>query len=146
MRRQKCEEEADASWGQGQAGGSTEDCDETNGNTERLKPEEEDEDAHMTTDLADDPASETPAESAQAAEKPRTLCAPKRPTEQMVLEHESTGHAVYRSWCDVCVRASGQEAPHRRGNGQEYNVPQVCGDLVLWGTAEDREDHAVLTL
>ena len=140
------EEGVDASWGQGQAGGSTEDCDETIGNTERFQPDEE-EDARMTTDLADDPFSETPPESTQAARQPRTLRAPKRPTEQIVLEHESMGHAVYRSWCNACVRASGQEAPHRRGRGQEYSVPQLCGDYwFIGGTVEDREDHAVLTL
>ena len=41
---------------------------------------------------------------------------PKSPTDRERAEHESSGHAVYRSWCEECIKATGMShhatSPH----------------------------------
>ena len=31
------------------------------------------------------------------------------------------GHSIYRNWCDVCVKAWGQEGHHRKTDGCDEN-------------------------
>ena len=39
--------------------------------------------------------------------------APKEPTRDERMRHEAT-HLPYRSWCPICVRGRGRNAPHRQ--------------------------------
>ena len=48
------------------------------------------------------------------AEVARTRMNPKNPTSREKQEHEDSGHAVYRSWCAVCVGG--------RGVGGQYRI------------------------
>eukprot|EP00973_Karenia_brevis_P049965 6936775-Karenia_brevis.AAC.1 len=50
------------------------------------------------------------------------------PTEQEVQEHDEMGHAVYRSWCSVCVRARSKEWDCRRDDGGERKLPEYVWD------------------
>ena len=49
--------------------------------------------------------------------KPRWT--PPMPTARERREHEASGHAVYRSWCEECVNATGMVQQHRRKVRQE---------------------------
>eukprot|EP00973_Karenia_brevis_P006990 947589-Karenia_brevis.AAC.1 len=50
------------------------------------------------------------------------------PSEQEVKEHYEMGHAVFRNWCGVCVRARSKEWDCRRDDGKERNLPEY-----VWG-------------
>ena len=43
----------------------------------------------------------------------RTKKAPELPTQVEVAAHDAL-HGPYRSWCEICVAASGKEDPHTR--------------------------------
>ena len=43
----------------------------------------------------------------------RTKKAPELPTQAEVAAHDAL-HCPYRSWCEICVAASGKEDPHTR--------------------------------
>ena len=50
-------------------------------------------------------------------------------------EHEAAGHAVYRSWCECCVRARGIGTQHRsRGDDSEEGaLPEIVMDYGFMG-------------
>ena len=58
---------------------------------------------------------------------PRMPSRPKMPSQQEKEEHEATGHACYRSWCEHCVagRARGQ---YHRSSGEEGETPEIAFD------------------
>eukprot|EP00973_Karenia_brevis_P063696 8853985-Karenia_brevis.AAC.1 len=43
------------------------------------------------------------------------------------------GHAVYRSWCDICVRARAKEWDCRRNDGKERKLPEYVWDYCFPG-------------
>ena len=54
--------------------------------------------------------------------------APKEPTRDERMRHEAT-HLPYRSWCPICVRGRGRNAPHLRLVEREQDgVPKICMD------------------
>ncbi len=38
---------------------------------------------------------------------------PGVPSQKNIDEHESGGHATYRTWCEACVEGRGTGGPHR---------------------------------
>eukprot|EP00973_Karenia_brevis_P069728 9695065-Karenia_brevis.AAC.1 len=56
---------------------------------------------------------------AEDSENVKKILDPCLPTEQEIKEHYEMGHAVYRSWCDICVRARAKEWGCRRDDGSE---------------------------
>eukprot|EP00973_Karenia_brevis_P039813 5495196-Karenia_brevis.AAC.1 len=50
------------------------------------------------------------------------------PTEQEVKEHYEMGHAVYRNWCGLCVRAKSKEWDCSRDGGKERKLPEYVWD------------------
>eukprot|EP00973_Karenia_brevis_P047383 6578440-Karenia_brevis.AAC.1 len=55
------------------------------------------------------------------------------PTEQEVKEHYEMGHAVYRKWCGVCVRARFKEWDCSRDKGKERKLPEDVWDYCFPG-------------
>eukprot|EP00973_Karenia_brevis_P090349 12402159-Karenia_brevis.AAC.1 len=53
---------------------------------------------------------------------------PMLPTEQEIKELNEMGHAVYRSWCDVSVRARSKEWDCRKDDGKERKLPEYAWD------------------
>eukprot|EP00973_Karenia_brevis_P084073 11664758-Karenia_brevis.AAC.1 len=43
------------------------------------------------------------------------------------------GHAVYRRWCDICVRARAQEWDCRKDDGKERKLPEYVWDYCVPG-------------
>ena len=68
------------------------------------------------------------AEAHEARSKP----SPIRPSSEAIESHYRT-HCPYRSWCPVCVAASGREDPHPREKGRaaEDGLPVVSMDYEL---------------
>ena len=65
-------------------------------------------------------------EDVEEGEVPNMICAPCRPSQEMVDRHNLT-HIPFRNWCPICVKAKGRDLQHRsdpdkdRSHG-EYNV------------------------
>ena len=57
--------------------------------------------------------SSDPPRAAEEAHAMKIRPSPTLPSPKEVAEHDAT-HCPYRSWCPVCVSASGHEAPHNR--------------------------------
>ena len=55
------------------------------------------------------------------------ITVPIRPTQDEVDKH-CLNHAVYRSWCEFCVKGRGKEDPHRSGKKSEMQIPVLCMD------------------
>eukprot|EP00973_Karenia_brevis_P014673 2001664-Karenia_brevis.AAC.1 len=51
---------------------------------------------------------------AEDGEHMKKILDPSLSTEQEVKEHHEMGHSVYRSWCEICVRAKAKEWDCRR--------------------------------
>jgi len=63
-----------------------------------------------------------------------------KPSPGEVASHNRT-HNPYRSWCSVCVRAKGKEAPHRRRKKRsKAGLPKWGMDYATLGEAEDEKD------
>ena len=58
---------------------------------------------------------------------------PKLPTQVEVDEHYAMGHAVFRNWCPICVRAYGKEMDHSRDDGKERRLPEYSWDYCFPG-------------
>lgn len=68
------------------------------------------------------------AEAHEARSKP----SPTRPSSEAIEAHYRT-HCPYRSWCPVCVAASGKDDPypHEKGRAAEDGLPAVSMDYEL---------------
>ena len=66
---------------------------------------------------------------------PVMIRAPYEPTTQERSEHEATGHAVYRSWCDACLARKGIGQAHRSAakDEQETAVAEFISDYGFMG-------------
>ena len=58
----------------------------------------------------------------------RGVTVPIRPSQEEVDRH-CLNHAVYRNWCEFCVRGRGKEAPHKSKGTQEMQIPVICMDF-----------------
>eukprot|EP00973_Karenia_brevis_P012509 1698105-Karenia_brevis.AAC.1 len=55
------------------------------------------------------------------------------PSEQEVKEQYEMGHAVFRSWCGVCVRSRSKELDCRRDSGKDRQLPEYVWDYCFPG-------------
>ncbi len=60
-------------------------------------------------------------------QRPRLPGKVPEPSVTEIDEHESSGHAVYRTWCKHCVAAKGRGNPHL-ADGEEGEVAEVAFD------------------
>ena len=67
---------------------------------------------------------------------PRVPNLPPGPSARQIVEHELTGHAVYRSWCRNCVASKGRA--HAHSSREEGALPEIGIDYGFFG--RDRED------
>ena len=67
---------------------------------------------------------------------PRVPNLPPEPSARQIVEHELTGHAVYRSWCRHCVASKGRA--HAHSSREEGELPEIGIDYGFFG--RDRED------
>ena len=58
-------------------------------------------------------------------------------------EHESSGHAVYRSWCEECIKATGMSHQHRRIDHSEDLVDTVTMDYYYMGEEDGAKPYLV---
>ena len=70
-------------------------------------------------------------ESADQPEELRRVLAARQPTELEVQKHSHTNHAVFAPWCEVCVKAKGTGAQHRRQTNKELAQygPRIYSDV-----------------
>ena len=61
---------------------------------------------------------------------------PRRPSQAAVDEHELT-HLPSRSWCKHCVLGRGEDAPHKKDDGNELSMPEIHWDFMLLGEEQD---------
>ena len=73
--------------------------------------------------------SSDPQRAAEEAHAVKIRPSPTLPSPKEVAEHDAT-HCPYRSWCPVCVSASGHEAPHNRRSerDEETGFPVISMD------------------
>jgi hypothetical protein len=57
----------------------------------------------------------------------REVPVPIRPTQEEVDRH-CLNHAVYRNWCECCVRGREKENPHKTRGEVVMQVPVLCMD------------------
>ena len=50
---------------------------------------------------------------------------PEKPSEEEIEKHMASGHAVYRSWCEFCVRGQSKSDPHKRSGEGEQEITVV---------------------
>ena len=67
------------------------------------------------------------AEAHEARSKP----SPRRPSSEAIEAHYRT-HCPFRSWCPVCVAASGREDPHPR---ERAEPPRMGCPSYPWNTS-----------
>ena len=65
---------------------------------------------------------------------------PPDPTPAEVREHEASGHAVFRNWCQDCVKAKGVSQQHRRVDHSGDLLPTIGLDYFYMN--EDRQGDA----
>ena len=70
---------------------------------------------------------------------------PPQPSERERKEHEASGHAVYRSWCEMCVKATGLVQKHVKVDHGDENpdMPTVSLDYFYMGEAEGAKPNIV---
>ena len=63
---------------------------------------------------------------------------PRTPTAAEIDEHEVLGHAVYRSWCAICVRSRGiDNAHHPAPQDREAAAPTISIDYCYAGQRDE---------
>ena len=58
-------------------------------------------------------------EPEEEAISPPSLPLPVAPSQDVWDEHFRTGHILFRSWCPICIKTRGREAPHRGGHDHQ---------------------------
>ena len=58
---------------------------------------------------------------------PRVPRLPPEPSARQIIDHELTGHAVYRSWCRQCVASKGRA--HAHASREEGELPDIGIDV-----------------
>ena len=81
-----------------------------------------------------DADSEGEAEGPQEAREVKVKKAPSKPSQQEVEAHMATGHVIFRSWCDHCVRGQAVEERHPGGKREESEVPIIAVDYSYFGS------------
>ena len=71
------------------------------------------------------PCRKSQRKSEQKGRRPIVSPVPERPTEQEVLEHNTT-HSPPQAWCPHCAKATAKNDPHKR---ERREVPDVEAEL-----------------
>ena len=70
----------------------------------------------------------------------RAKPAPYSPSAADKDHHETTGHAIFRNWCDSCIQGRGRDAPHSCDDHTEDETPVLSWDYgFLRDASEDLE-------
>ena len=69
-------------------------------------------------------------ESADQPEELRRVLAARQPTELDRQKHSQRNHAVFAPWCEVCVKAKGTGAQHRRQTNKELAKQEQYGPRI----------------
>ena len=101
--------------------------------TPELSPVEPAEESWTRLDV-DDGGDRDEQDEADQPEELRRVPAAHQPTEVERQKHFQTNHAVFAPWCEVCVKAKGTGAKHRRQTikelaKQEQDGPRICSDF-----------------
>ena len=51
--------------------------------------------------------------------KPKKLAKVETPSRSPIAKHEAQNHAVYRSWCETCIKARSTGSIHRKRTAEE---------------------------
>jgi len=90
-------------------------------------------------------AEDAPAEECEEVKRIQEIQTPSR---RMVDEHKLQNHSVYRSWCDVCVRARGLGQFHKQQKStmidREREGPRIFADFFFMNDDEKSEPHLAL--
>ena len=86
--------------------------------TQELAPVEPAEESWTRVEVDDGQRDKQEESEDQPEELRRVLEAPQ-PTELERQKHSKMNNAVFAPWCDVCVKAEGTRAPHRRQTNKE---------------------------
>ena len=67
-------------------------------------------------------------------QRPLLVRDPPKVTKQEIEDHESTGHATYRSWCSACLAAKAHGQGHQQSPEEpESAVPTISSDYGFLG-------------
>ena len=87
----------------------------------------------LAEDVSDD-------ECIEESEETKRKIAAKEPSKKLRGEHEDENHAVYRSWCAICVASRGLGTQHRRQKKEEAKEdedgPRIFSDFFFMSTDE----------
>ena len=79
-------------------------------------------------------------EGIEESEETKRKIAAKEPSKKLRGEHEDENHAVYRSWCAICVASRGLGTQHRRKKKEEAkddeDGPRIFSDYFFMSTDE----------
>ena len=75
----------------------------------------------------------------------RVLKDPGAPSQKDIDEHEASGHATCRTWCEACVEGRGIGEPHLRGKGQESTIPILAFDYLFVTPEEEIKTREGIT-
>ena len=87
-------------------------------------------------------------EEEEEGRESKSVTAPLRVSKQEREEHNKT-HCPYRSWCDVCVKARGMNAPHKRKTEREKEteIPRISMDYFYMSKKdEEAKENPVLVI
>ena len=62
---------------------------------------------------------------------------PGQPSQKEIDEHEASGHAVFRSWCQQCIEGWGLGQRHARIDHSQDRVPVISHDFYYMSPEED---------
>ena len=77
----------------------------------------------------------------ERVEKPRARLNPNNPTSRENREHDDSGHAVYRSWCPLCVQGRRVGGQHRMELLDEEEKEKM-NSIVAFDASFVTQEHA----
>jgi hypothetical protein len=96
----------------------------------------------------DEEASDDDGILLEESEETKRKVAAKEPSRKMRAEHEDENHAVFRSWCTICVASRGLGNQHRKKKKEEAKEddegPRIFSDYFFMSTDEKSAPMLVL--
>eukprot|EP00435_Cladocopium_sp_Y103_P034158 s1161_g8.t1 len=68
---------------------------------------------------------------------------PITPSEEERREHESSGHAVFRNWCEHCLQATGYSQKHTKKDHSQDMIPTISMDYFYMNEEPNARPHLV---
>ena len=82
-------------------------------------------------------------EEGEEAQRAKGTRAPTKPSKEEVDDHMLT-HLPFRSWCPHCVRGKSKGKPHRKGKGEEKEIPTLALDYTfMYETQREHEEKGM---